>query len=44
MRKVYIRVATKRYSLNRVFEGIAGTVLLGGMVFTVLCWAFGVIR
>lgn len=44
MKKVYIRVATKRCCLNKILEGIAGTVLLGGMVFTVLCWAFGVIR
>ena len=44
MKKVYIRVGTKRYSLISVIEGIAGTVLLGGMVFVVLCWAIGAIR
>ena len=44
MRKVYLRIGKKRFCLNRIAESAGAGIILGGMVFIVLCVCFGVIR
>lgn len=42
MRKVYLRIGKKRYCLNSVAESAGAGLMLGGMVFLVLCVSLGV--
>lgn len=44
MRKAYLRIGKKRFCLNKIAEDAGAGIILGGMVFIVLCMCFGVIR
>lgn len=44
MKRVVLRIGSRRFYLNDVLASIAGVIILGAMVFFVLCWSIGAIR
>ena len=44
MKRMYLRIGKKRYSMTDILIGILGLMMMWGMGFFLVCWFMGAIR